>query len=219
MDLTRLALFALAAVVVGWFALGIVWNIRRGNAVLKWMQRGLPRLGDKTTLRWLGSSVVELGIAKARSPFRRVEIVLVLEPRDVPWFWVFARLNRRRDMLIIRGQLAAAPQYEFDLVAPGSWSERLALGQARSQAWPSEPLAGLTFAAPAATRSLSRPLAQPALATARQVQPVVWRLSARREFPQLELHTPLPDPARADPAQFFEAVCGLARLLSAPHES
>ena len=47
-DLTRYLLFGIAAIVMGWFALGMVWNIRRGNAVLKWMQRGLPRLGEKT---------------------------------------------------------------------------------------------------------------------------------------------------------------------------
>ncbi len=52
------------ALVMGWFAVGIIWNIRRGNAVLRWLQTGLPRLGERTTLRWLGSSVVAMvGIA------------------------------------------------------------------------------------------------------------------------------------------------------------
>ena len=212
-DLTRNILFGIAAIVIGWFALGMIWNIRRGSAVLKWMQRGLPRLGEKTTLRWLGTSVVQLSIAKARSPFRRAELVLVLEPRDVPWFWVFARLSRRRDTLIVRGQLASAPQYEYDLLAPGSWSERLASAPARPQPWPTEAITDIQFAAPAATHSLARPAAQAALAAARQVAPTVWRLSARREYPQLELHTPLPDPGQTDPAPFFDALCALAEQL------
>ena len=84
MDPTQAILIVVVAVVMGWFAFGVVWNIRRGNAVLKWMQDGLPRLGEKTTLRWMGSSAVELVIAKARQPFRRVELIVVLEPRDVP---------------------------------------------------------------------------------------------------------------------------------------
>src|SRR3989304_2017413 len=109
MDSTQAILFLLVAVVMGWFAFGVLWNIRQGNAVLKWMQSGLPRLGEKTTLRWLGSSAVELSIAKARPPFRRVDLLLVLEPRDVPWFWLLARSRGRRDMLIVRGQLATAP--------------------------------------------------------------------------------------------------------------
>ena len=72
MDLAQSLLLGLVAVVMGWFALGVVWNIRRGNTVLKWMQAGLPRLGEKATMRWLGSSAVELAIAKAKPPFRRI---------------------------------------------------------------------------------------------------------------------------------------------------
>jgi len=214
MDPTQAILLALVVVVMGWFAFGVIWNIRRGNAVLKWMQGGLPRVGEKTTLRWLGSSAVELTIAKARPPFRQVSLVLVLEPRDVPWFWLFARLNGRRDMLIVRGQLVAAPPFEFDLLTPRSWSERQTTGRGEARQWESETLADARFRAPAPTRSLSRQIAPAALDAARKVQPTVWRLSARRESPQLELHVPLPDPRRVDAAQFFNALRALAEQLS-----
>jgi hypothetical protein len=218
-QLTQTLLFALLALVMGWFALGIVWNIRQGNAMLRWMQAGLPRLGEKTTLRWFGSSAVELAIARARPPFRRIELVLVLEPRDVPWFWLIARLRGRRDMLIVRGQLTTAPPYEFDLLAPGSWSERQLVSHGEARQWVSEALTGASFRAPAPTRSLSRQLAPAALEAARQVQPVVWRLSSRREFPQLELHVPLPDPRRVDAAQFFNALRALPEHLSRGRET
>ncbi len=213
MDPTQALLFILVAVVMGWFALGVVWNIRRGNAVLKWMQTGLPRLGEKTTLRWLGSSAVELSIAKARPPFRRVELVLVLEPRDVPWFWLLARLRGRRDMLIVRGQLNAAPQFEYELSAPGSWSERETLHRGETRGWEAEALAEARFRAPAPTRSLSRQIAPGALAAARKVRPTVWRLASRREYPQIELHVPLPDPRQDDAVQFFTALRALAEQM------
>jgi len=213
MDTTQAILFVLVAVVMGWFAFGVLWNIRQGNAVLKWMQSGLPRLGEKTTLRWLGSSAVELSIAKAKPPFRRAELVLVMEPRDVPWFWLMARLRGRRDMLIVRGQLAAAPQFEYDVLAPGSWSEREMAGRGAARQWETEPLGEATFRAPTATRPLSRQLAPRALETARAVGPVVWRLSSRREYPQLELHVPLPDPKRADATEFFNALRALAEQM------
>lgn len=207
-------LFALVALVMGWFAFGVIWNIRRGSAVLKWMQAGLPRVGEKTTLRWLGSSAVELVIAKARPPFRRVDLVLVLEPRDVPWFWLLARLRGRRDMLIVRGQLVTAPQFEFDLLAPGSWSARETVGRGEARQWETEPLADAHFRAPAPTRPLSRQRAPAALEAARKVRPTVWRLSSRREAPQLELHVPLPDPRQDDAAQFFNALRALAERMS-----
>lgn len=216
MDLLQTLLIVPVALIMGWFAVGMIWNIRLGNAVLRWLQGGLPKLGEKTTLRWLGSSAVELVIAKARPPFRSVHLVLVLEPRDVPWFWLFARMQKRRDMLIVRGQLQTAPAFEFDLLAPGSWSAALGAGRREGRAWEGEPLDSVTFYAPSTTRSLSRRNAPTALAAARKVQPVIWRLSARRENPQLELHVPLPDPRRADALQFCNALRSLAEQLSQP---
>lgn len=216
MDFAQITLVVLVAIVMGWFALGMISNIRRGNQLLRWMQSGLPQVGERTTVRWLGSSAVELGIAKAKAPFRRIELVLAMEPRDVPWFWILARWQGRRDLLIVRGQLTAAPKLEWDLLAPGSWSERLA--HPEDSEWASEPVEGMQFRAPAATRGLARRAAPPTLATARQALPDVWRLSARREYPQFELHLPLPDVRRVEAARFFEAVRATAELLSRPPE-
>jgi len=213
-DVAQAILVVLVAVVMGWFAVGVVWNIRRGNAVLRWMQGGLPRLGERTTLRWLGSSAVHLGIAKARSPFQQVDLLLVLEPRDVPWFWLLAHARGRRDMLIVRGQLASAPRYEFDLVAPGGWSERETLRRGEARPWETELLDSQNFRAPQTTRALSRQVAPDLLSAARKMNPTVWRLSSRRESPQLELHVPLPVPRQADAALFFEALCTLAERMS-----
>jgi hypothetical protein len=214
MDLSQVILVTVVAVVMGWFALGMVGNIRRGNAALRWLQSGLPQLGERTTVRWLGSSAVELGIAKSKPPFRRVDLVLALEPRDVPWFWLLARWQGRRDLLIVRGQLQVQPKLEFDLLAPGSWSERLA--HASQANWASESLDGMTFRAPQTMQALSRQAAPVALAAARKVFPQVWRLSARREFPQFELQLPWPDIHRADAGEFFSAVRRTAEALSKP---
>ena len=37
-----------------WFALGTQRNISKGNELLRWLQTGLPMLGRKATMRWLG---------------------------------------------------------------------------------------------------------------------------------------------------------------------
>ncbi|HEY4689800.1 MAG TPA: hypothetical protein VIK33_10840 [Anaerolineae bacterium] len=213
-QLSQTILVVLVAIVLGWFAFGMIWNIRRGNAVLRWMQGGLPRLGERTTLRWLGSSAVHLSIAKAQSPFRQVDLLLVMEPRDVPWFWILAHARGRRDVLIVRGQLASAPRFEFDLLAPGSWSERQTVGRGETHRWDSEMLDGRNFRAPQATRSLSRQLAPDLVSAAQKAHPTVWRLSSRREVPQIELHVPLPDPRQMDARQFFEALRTLAEHMS-----
>jgi hypothetical protein len=214
MDLTQYLLVVLVAVVMGWFGLGVVYNLRRGNAVLKWMQSGLPLLGEKTTLRWLGSSAVQLGIARAKPPFRRAEIVLVLAPRDVPWLWLGSALRGRRDLLIFRGQLQAAPRLEYDVLQPESWTGRPALSQALSAGWGEQELGEHTFLAPQASLPVSLPAAQELLQAARAVHPAVWRFSVRRDWPQLELHIPLPDPKQCAAPEYFAALRSIAQQMA-----
>lgn len=123
MNVPTLSLVVLVVLlVVGWFAAGTQFNVRRGHKALEWLQPGLKLLSEKTTLRWLGSSVVELKMANAREPFRRCDVLVVLEPRDVSFLWLFARLRNRRDLLIVRGVLHQAPRSEFEVFDPKSWS-------------------------------------------------------------------------------------------------
>ena len=206
------AIFIVAAVLImGAFGGGVIWNIRRGNAVLHWMQSGLPMIGEKTTLRWLGSSVVELNINKAKPPFRRFALVLVLQPRDVPWLWLWSIARNRRDMVILRGSLTTAPRLEYDVLAPQSWTGRSTFAHSREAQWGTEPMDELTFAAPKASLSVSIQNARHLLEAARQINPTLWRISVRREYPQIEVHLPMPKPDGADAQQFFEAVRLVAR--------
>lgn len=115
-------LFVIAVLLVlGWYAWGTQYNVRRGNRALKWLQQGLPVVGDKTTFRWLGSSVVELKLEHAREPFRTFEVMVVLEPRDIPIFWALGRMEGRRDLIILRSQLVRAPGFDVEARGRTSW--------------------------------------------------------------------------------------------------
>ena len=97
-------LIAIAAVaVVAWFAAGTIWNVRTGRELMRWMQGGLPALGERTTVRWLGSTAVEMVIRDGKAPFAGVTMVIFMEARDTPWMWAIGRSRGRRDTLIIRG--------------------------------------------------------------------------------------------------------------------
>lgn len=208
-------IIVLLVLVMGWFAIGIIWNLRRGNAVLKWMQTGLPSIGEKTTLRWMGSSAVQLDIAKAKAPFKRFQLILVMEPRDVPWLWLFYRARGRRDMLILRGQLNSNPRLEYELVEPDSWTGKGALAEAVQARWGSAAIGAHRFLAPQASLGVSDQNGPALLETAQKIHPTLWRLAVRREYPQFELHIPLPDPNTRDSHQFFQAVRDLAQQTSA----
>jgi hypothetical protein len=52
-------------------------------------------------------------IAHAKKPFRRLETLLVLKPRDIFWMTILATLQGRSDIVIFRGQLTTAPHAEL----------------------------------------------------------------------------------------------------------
>ncbi len=112
------------AVFLGWYAVGTQLNVRRGNDVLRWLQAGLTLVGEKTTMRWLGSSAIELKVQQAKEPYRQVEVFIVLEPRDVPFLWWFFRARGRRDFLIVRSHLRAMPKVQLEALDPRGWSTR-----------------------------------------------------------------------------------------------
>jgi hypothetical protein len=172
----------------------VIYNIRRGDALLKWMQGGLPGIGQRTTFRWLGTSVAELVIAHAKKPFRRLETLLVLKPRDVFWMTIAAYFQGREDIVIFRAQLSTAPLVDLELVDPKTWSGRNALRQLVERRWEGKDYQGMQLLAPKglldlATQGLDR-LAVPM----QKLSPRYARLSLRRDGsqPNLELHMPFP---------------------------
>jgi len=202
-------LIAIAAVaVVAWFAAGTIWNVHTGRELMRWMQSGLPALGERTTVRWLGSTAVEMVIRDGKAPFAGVTMVIFMEARDPPWMGAIGRSRGRRDTLIIRGLLRRTPVVEFEALDPASWSGHDALPRVPPK-WlvhQAESSGGLIVHYDGAA-GLTR--ADALLALAQRAGLAVRRLSLRRTEPNFQLHVALPDhrqPAR----DFFEAVHSLA---------
>ena len=207
-------LIAAVIVLMGWFALGVVYNLRRGDALLKWMQNGLPGIGQKTTFRWLGTSVAELVIAHAKKPFRRLETVLVLKPRDVFWMTILAYMQGREDIVIFRAQLTTPPLVDLELVEPKSWSGRGVLQQFADRKWESQTYQGKQLMAPAGLLDLARQTLDRLTLPMQKLSDHYVRFSLRRDTPNLEVHVPFPGYRTLDARQYFEALRGLARAIS-----
>jgi len=210
-------LVAVAAVaVVAWFAAGTIWNVRKGSALMRWMQGGGPEggglrsLGERTTVRWLGSTAIEMVIREGKAPLAGVTLVIFLEPRDLPWMWALGRSRGRRDTLIIRAVLCRSPALELEALDPVSWSGRDALARVPRE-WLLREAAvprGLVVHH-ASAGALAR--ADQLLALAGRAGLAVRRLSVRRTVPNLQIHVALPD-GRQSAREFFEAVHALAEL-------
>lgn len=201
-------------IVMGWFALGVIYNLRRGDALLKWMQGGLPGIGQRTTFRWLGTSVAELVIAHAKKPFRRLETLLVFKPRDVFWMTIAAHFQGREDIVIFRAQLSTPPLVDLELVDPKTWSGRSASQQIIQRRWESKAYEGLQLMAPQGLLDLATRTIDGLAAPMRKLSPRYARFSLRRDAPNLELHVPFPAYQTSDAARYFEALRELARAIS-----
>jgi hypothetical protein len=200
-------------IVMGWFAFGIIYNLRRGDSVLKWMQSGLPRIGEKTTFRWLGTSVAELVIARAKLPFRRLETLLVMKPRDVFWMTIIATLQGRDDVMIFRAQLSSAPFLDLELADPKTWSGRSSLQNARRRGWDSKPYHDLQLMAPKGLLELATSIVDKLNEPMQKLSPRYARLSLRKDMPNLEIHIPFPDYKKMDATNHFEALRALAHAI------
>lgn len=199
---------------MGWFAIGMIYNLRRGDALLKWMQNGLPDIGQKTTFRWLGTSVAELVIAHAKKPFRRFETLLFFKPRDVLWMTVAAYFQGREDIVIFRAHLITTPVTDLELLDLKTWSGRDTQRRIRQRRWESTTYQGLQLMAPAglldlATRTLDR-LALPMQKFSEHYS----RFSLHRNAPNFEVHVPFPDQRNVDAKQYFAALRELARAVN-----
>jgi hypothetical protein len=194
---------AAAVALVAWFAAGTIWNVRLGSALMRWMQGGLSALGSRTTVRWLGSSAVQLDLKDVKAPLTSATLVVFMEPRDLPW-WPLSHARGRRDTLIVRGNLRRAAEVELEALEPGSWSAREALPRVPSQ-WASHQ-AGLRIHY---ENDAALKLAEALLARAQRAGLVVRRLAVRASEPHFQLHIALPDRG-TQARELFEAIHTLA---------
>ncbi len=182
-----------ALIVVGWFALGTQSNVRAGDRVLKWLRDGLPLIGEKTTLHWMGSSVMQLKIAKGKDPFRVAETLIVFEPRDVVFLWLLARAQGRRDLMIFRGTLNTAPSFELEVFDPQGWTTHHTERDMQNKKWtrsdvPNAPTLHSYYSGSAGANAV-----QSLTDIALRAGGKLVRLSVHRDLPNIEAHWLLPD--------------------------
>lgn len=209
MSLNLIAFIAVVVFVVGWFAVGTQYNVRKGHEAMRWLQEGLPLIGEKTTLRWLGSSVVELKIQQAQPPFSHAQVLFVLEPRDVSIIWLFARFRRRRDLFIFRGGLRRTPQLELEALDPSAWSAHGIERKVKAEQW-------TAFSAPAPLVGYARPLSPRAaelLASSNLDGCPLVRLAIHRSEPNLEVQWPLDQLRKRSAHDVLEVVRGIAERI------
>lgn len=188
-----------------WYLIGMQYNIRRGRRVLKWLEQGLPIVGEKAALNWSGVSHVEIQIPKAKEPFRAADVVIDLVPREIPLWWFWKKNRYTQDTIIVRAQLRAAPR--FDLV---SHSPRVLADEQLKRSGTGQWTAvqgGLANAMNADIRGSISPYAVNRLIVQTTLEGMtLTRLIVHRSAPNLEVHYLLPQFEQVSPQRVFTSI-------------
>lgn len=118
MDPGVVASIGLCILLALWYGGGYLYNRRRGQRLFRWLETGLDVLGGEREAGWIGSSAsgARVNVIHATPPFRRLEITLLLENREIPLLWLLDRLRGKQDRLIIRATLRSPRQGEVEIV-------------------------------------------------------------------------------------------------------
>jgi hypothetical protein len=135
MDTGVIAVIGLCVFLALWYGSGYLYNRTRGQRLFRWLEAGLEVLGDEHESGWLGSPATgaRVNILHADPPFRRLEITLLLENREMLPLWLLGRLRGRRDGLIIKATLRSPRHTEVEIVPA---SRQTAQGLHREQEGP-----------------------------------------------------------------------------------
>jgi hypothetical protein len=101
-----------------WYVLASIYNRRRGYKIFRWLRDGADMLGDSYQGSWLGSAAsgARITVERAKPPFRRVELIYLLESRELLPLWLFDLLRRKRDHIIFKATVSHARAAEIAIV-------------------------------------------------------------------------------------------------------
>jgi hypothetical protein len=118
------AVIALCALMVLWYGAGYLSNRRRGQRLFRWLEKGLDVLGGENESGWIGpASGARFNVLGAAPPFQRLQIVFLLQNREVPLKWLWDHYRGKRDWLIVRATLGSPRQGEIE-IGPDGQTER-----------------------------------------------------------------------------------------------
>jgi hypothetical protein len=196
-----------------WYFVGMQYNIRRGRRALKWLEQGLPVVGEKAALNWTGISHVQVQVSKAKEPFRAAAIIIDLQPREIPFWWFWKRRTNQKDTLIFRAQLRAAPHFDLVSHSPHVIADEQ-LKRSGSGQWTAVQ-GGLANAMTADIRGSISPYTVNRLIVQTTLDGMtLTRLVVHRSAPNLEVHYMLPQFEQVSPQRVFTSLHHLGEEIA-----
>ena len=207
----------LAAFLLLWYVVGIQINRRRAVTLMRQVRDSIQPFGGTATIRWFGRSAFRVEIDQLTSPFVRLSVSVVLEPRETFFLWAAGRLRGRRDWLVANATLDGRVASIFDVYHPRRRGAFQVASEIRNKGWRQEPLAGHSPLLCAAPDAEGQVLAREVMNILGRV--VVWRVGLRPETPHLIISLPVPTTEIQKTLPIFTILPQLARsvLSRGPH--
>ncbi len=204
--------FALGALLIGWYFVGNEVMRRRGRSLAVWCKRSLDPLGGRQAIQWITTQSFRLEVEGLKAPFGSGTLSGLVESLDVPVIWLVNRANGRRDMVLLQASLRQQPIWGFELYRPRSVLAGDARHYAREEGWTEIPFDGFRLAS-ASGPKMEKPVGELIAALGDEAGNLV-RLAVRRRGLHLTLALNVPDRSRLSPQDFSRIVQRLAGALS-----
>jgi hypothetical protein len=207
---THLAI-GLALLLLLSYVLGTQINRRRAATLVRQIRESLQAFGGTATIRWFGRNAFRVEAEQLASPFVRLAISVLLEPRETIFLWLVGRLRRRRDWLVVGATLVGPVTPGFEVYHPGRRGAFQAASEIRDRGWRREPLAERPPMLCAAPDADGQALAREVMGLLARIE--VWRVGVRGEAPHLTISLPVPATETRSPLPIFTVLPRLAQTV------
>ncbi len=201
----------LAAFLLLWYVLGMQINRRRAVTLVRQVRESLTPFGGTATIRWFGRSAFRVEADQLTSPFVRLGISVLLEPRETFFLWAVGRLRGRRDWLVTGVTLGGPVAGRFEVYHPRRRGAFQVASEIRDKGWRQDPLAGRPPLLCAAPDADGHALAREIMNVISRIE--VWRVGLRPESPHLTISLPIPASESRTPLPIFAALPQLAQTV------
>jgi hypothetical protein len=112
LDSGQWIVIGICAILIAGYAGGYYTNRRLAEQVVAWLYKGLKRWGELKAGGRLGGLATggRLYVKNAGAPFKTIEAIFMLSPRENLIFWLFDLLRGQKDMLVLNIDLRTAPK-------------------------------------------------------------------------------------------------------------
>ena len=121
LNLGQWIILGVCAILIAAYIGGYFYNRQMGRRSVAWLVEGLKpwgrvAAGDKLPGMVTGGRLV---VEPAGAPFKKIEALYLLAPRENPLFWLFYRLQGKRDELIVWVTYASKPKQALEVARRG----------------------------------------------------------------------------------------------------